>query len=58
MKIISNVILVYALCSTLRFFLIEKYKLISFERTVNIALYSIQIILFLKILYRFFYINN
>ena len=58
MKIISNVILVYSICATIRFILIDKYKLVSYERAINIVLYSIQIGLVLKIIYRFFRLNN
>ena len=58
MKIISNVILVYSLCSTIRFFLIEKLKFDSYETIINVILYSIQIILILKIFLRIFKVNG
>ena len=58
MKIISNVILIYSLCATIRFILIDKYKFVSYERAINIILYLIQICLFIKIMYRFLHINN
>ena len=58
MKIISNVILVYSLCSTIRFFLLEKLKLDSHATIINLTIYFIQIILILKIFLRLFKVNN
>ncbi len=58
MKIISNVILVFSLCSTLRYILIERLELKDYERIINLVLNSIQILLYIRIIYRFFKINH
>ena len=54
MKIISNVILIYSLCASIKYILIEQMKLKDYEKLINIALYAIQFIAIMRILFRLF----
>ena len=53
MKFISNFILIFSICSTIKYILLEKLKLNDYERIINIVLYIVQLIAFLRILIRF-----
>ena len=53
MKIISNLILVFSLCSTIKYILLEKLKLNDYESIINKFIYFIQIITLIRILIRF-----
>ena len=53
MKIISNFILVFALCATVKYITIEQLKLKDYESLINKIIYGIQILVFIRILFRF-----
>ena len=54
MKIISNFILVFSICATLKFILIEQLKLNDYENIINKVLYVIILIPFIRIFLRIF----
>ena len=54
MKIISNFILVFSLCATIKYILLEQSNLKEYEKIINAILYGIYFLFLLRILFRLF----